>query len=111
MPLEAQNAQTYILASDNTNSTATGVAVSNASSQPISVPVTLHDGNGSTIGTGSIALETNGHASFVLAAQFPQCSGILGTIEFDAPNGAPISVLGIRSPQALTFTTLPALVK
>ncbi len=32
-----------------------------------------------------------------------------GTIEFDAPAGAQIGVVGIRSPPALTFTTLPPL--
>ena len=111
MPLESRNSSAYLLAFDNTNGTATGVALSNASSQAITIPVTLRDGNGSSIGTGSVALKANGHTSFGLATQFPQTSGILGTLEFDAPSGATISVLGIRSPPALTFTTLPALTK
>ncbi len=33
------------------------------------------------------------------------------TIEFDTPASAEISVLGIRSPPALTFTSLPALAR
>jgi hypothetical protein len=47
----------------------------------------------------------------MLATQFPATAGIVGTVEFDTPPGAQISVLGIRSPPALTFTTLPALAK
>ena len=73
--------------------------------------MTLRDGNGNTLGAGSIPLAANAHQSFVLAAQFPQSAGTLGTAEFAAPPGASISVLGIRSPPAMTFTTLPALAK
>jgi len=111
VPLESRNAPAYVIAYDNTSGTATGIAINNASAQPVNVPATLRDGNGNTVATGSIALNGNGHTSFVLATEFPQTAGILGTVEFDAPAGATISVLGIRSPPALTFTTLPALAK
>jgi hypothetical protein len=47
----------------------------------------------------------------MLATQYPATAGIRGTIDFDTPAGAEIGVLGIRSPPALTFTTLPALAK
>jgi hypothetical protein len=133
LPLETRNAGAYLLAFDNTNGTATGVAISDISTAqaaavssqingvgiPLAalfVPVILRDDTGAQIGTGSIPLAANGHTSFVLASQFPVTAGIRGTVEFDTPgfgSGTPaqISVLGIRSPPALTFTTLPALAK
>jgi hypothetical protein len=111
VPLETRNAGSYLLAFDNTNDTATGVAVSTVSSQAVTVPVIIRDDTGAQIGTATIPLAANGHTSFMLATQFPSTGGILGTLEFDTPAGAQLSVLGIRSPPALTFTTLPALAK
>jgi hypothetical protein len=110
-PMETRSARSYLIAFDNTAGTVTGIAISNASSQPINVAATLRDANGNAMGTGSIALVGNGHQSFVLATQFPQTAGTIGTVEFAAPAGASISVLGIRTPPALTFTTLPSLAK
>jgi hypothetical protein len=116
VPLESRNAGTYFLAFDNTNNTTTGVAINSISAQNTSVPVTLRDDQGNILTTSTIALNANGHTSFLLATQYPQTAGLRGTAEFDTPgfgtaNAAKISVLGIRSPPALTFTTLPALAK
>ena len=111
VPLESRGAGSYLIAFDNTAGTATGIAMSNASTQAVNVGVTLRDGSGNTLGTGSLALAADAHQSFVLATLFPQTAGTLGTAEFSAPSGASISVLGIRSPPAQTFTTLPALAK
>jgi hypothetical protein len=109
VPLENRNANSYLIAFDNTGNTATGVAVNNASSTPASVPVIIRNDGGTQIATGAIALAGNGHSSFVLSSQFAATAGIRGTIEFDKPSGATIGVVGIRVPQAVTLTTLPAL--
>ncbi len=109
--LESRNAKAYLLAFDNTNGTATGVAVSAVSTQAMNVPVILRDDTGTQIGASSIALAANGHSSQMLMTLFPAAAGIRGTVEFDAPSGTQISVLGIRSPPTLTFTTLPPLAK
>ena len=111
VPLETRNASAFLLAFDNTNGTATGVAINCVFPLPVSVPVVLRDDTGAQVGAGMINLPGNGHTSFVLAKQFPATEGIRGTIEFDRPTGAQISVLGIRTPPALTFTTLPPLAK
>jgi len=111
VPLESRNAGSYLIAFDNTNGTATGIAINTISSQPVSVPVAVRDDLGNPLTTGTIQLNANGHTSFTLAQQFPQTAGIRGTVEFDTPASAAISVLGIRSPPALTFTTLPPLAK
>ena len=112
VPLESRNAPAYVLAFDNTGGIATGVAVSNISAQAASVGVIIRNEAGVTIGTGSLSLAANGHSAFTLAVdKFPVTAGIRGTIEFDAPAGGQIGVLGIRITQARTFTTLPALIK
>jgi hypothetical protein len=115
VPLENRGASTYYIAYDNTGETATGIAVANASPVSINLPFTVRDDSGAAIGggTGTIALPANGHTSFVLSQYAPTAvsAGKRGVVQFDAPTGATISVLGIRSPPALTFTTLPALAK
>jgi hypothetical protein len=113
VPLESRNAKAYVLAYDNTGGTATGVAVSSQSPLAALIPVVLRDDTGAEVGTGGgeIVLSANGHSSFVLSTEFAATAGIRGTIEFDTPSGAEISVLGIRTPLSLTFTTLPPLAK
>jgi hypothetical protein len=111
LPLENRNASSYILAFDNTAGITTGVAVSTSSTQPVSVPVIIRDDSGAQIGSSAIPLAANGHGAFVLTSQFPETEGIRGTLEFAAPAGAQIGVLGIRSPPTHTFTTLPTLTR
>ena len=111
VPLENRNASSYLLAFDNTGGISTGVAVSNVSSQAVSVPVIIRDDTGAQITTSTIPLAANGHGAFVLATQFPETAGIRGTMEFATPAGAQINVLGIRSPPTHTFTTLPTLTR
>lgn len=109
VPLESRNPGSFLIAFDNTNSTATGIAIASGYGQPVTIPVVIRDDSGNSLTTATIPLVANGHTSFVLAQQYAQTAGIRGTVEFLVPTGVPISVLGIRSPPALTFTTLPAL--
>ncbi len=110
VPLEIRNAPSYLLPFDNGNGQALGVAVENTSTQDANVGVVLRDGNGATIGTGTLALGGSGHTSFVLSTQFPVTAGQQGTAEFDTPSGGRISVLGIRfTPPNNALTTIPAL--
>ena len=119
VPLESRNASAYVLAFDNTNGTATGIAVNSVSTGQVTVPVTVRDDTGATIGTHNLILSPNGHFSDTLAhfsvtlgaILFPETNGIRGTLEFDTPTGAQIGVVGIRIPPTSTYTTLPALAK
>jgi hypothetical protein len=114
VPLESRNASGYIIAFDNTNSTATGIAVNAVSAGPVNIPVTVRNSNGVTIASDTITLNPNGHYAFTLwKDRYPVTNNIRGTIEFDAPPGAQIGALGIRMPSgaAHTYTTLPALAK
>jgi hypothetical protein len=115
VPLETRNAATYLIPFDNTNGTTTGIALSLAATQssgtPFGVPVLVRDDSGNQVAAATIPVPANGHISQVLTTLFPTTANIRGTVEFDTPPGASISVLGIRSPPALTFTTLPALAR
>jgi len=111
VPLSAGNANGYVLAFDNTSGLATGVALANISNQAVSVPAVLRDDTGASLGTANINLAANGHTSFVLTDNYVSVAGRRGTIEVDAPPGAQISVLGIRSTPTGAVTTIPVLAK
>ena len=114
VPLESRNAGGYIIAFDNTNGTATGIALNAVSAGPVNIPVTVRDDMGAQIATDTITLAANGHYAFTLGSdRYPGTLNKRGTIEFDTPAGAQIGALGIRIPAvaAHTYTTLPALAK
>jgi hypothetical protein len=112
VPLENRTADGFLIAFDNTAETATGIAINSVSTQAVNVPVIVRDDSGNQIGTDSLTLAANGHLAFTLVTdKYPATANIRGTIEFDTPPGGQIGVLGIRSPIAHTFTTLPALAK
>jgi hypothetical protein len=116
VPLESRTAPGFIIAFDNTNGTATGIALNSVSAQSVNVPVTIRDDTGAIKGTDTLSLAANGHLAFTLGSsltgfKYSQTANIRGTIEFDTPVGAQIGALGIRIPVAHTFTTLPALAK
>ena len=107
--LETRDAASYTLAFDNTNGVALGVALQNVLPSPANVPVILRDDTGAQIGSDTIALAGLGHASFVLAAQYPVAANKRGTIEFDTPPGGRIGALGLRFTAAGTLTAVPVL--
>ena len=109
VPLETRNASSYILAFDNTDGIALGVALQNVSALQGRIPVILRDDSGTQIGTDSITLAGLGHTSFVLGELYPATANLRGTIEFDTPSGGRISALGIRFTPPGTLTTIPVL--
>ena len=112
VPMEIRNPSSYLLAFDNTGGVVLGIALANVSGQAATVPVVIRDDTGAQTATGSIALQANGHTSFVLSSQFPATINGRGTIEFDTPAGGRVSVLGIRTTplgSSTTLTTIPAL--
>ena len=111
VPLETRNAGRYLLAFDNTGTLTTGVAVASLTAQAINVPVIIRDDAGALIGNPTIPLSALGHTSFMLndpQLGFQVTNGKRGTIEFDAPPGAQVSVLGLRA-NGPALTTLPVL--
>jgi hypothetical protein len=114
VPIESRNRPAYLLAFNGTNSIATGISVSNmtAGTQPVSIPVIVYDENGNVQGNHTLTIPANGEFSGNLGpALYPETANIRGLIEFDAPAGAQIGVLGIRTPPTLTYTSLPPLAR
>jgi hypothetical protein len=111
VPLETRNATAYVLAFDDTNGLATGVALANVTNQAANVPVVLRDDTGANLGTAAINLAAHGHTSFILTSSYASVAGKRGTVEFDTPAGAQISVLGLRATPTGAVTTIPVLAK
>ena len=111
VPLEVRNASGYVLAFDNTNGLATGIALSNITNRAVSVPVVLNDDTETTLVTTTINLAALGHTSFMLQDSYASVAGKRGTVEFDNPVGAQISVLGLRATPTGAVTTIPVLAK
>jgi len=111
VPLETRNASAYVLAFDNTNGLVTGLALANVANQAVGVPVVLRDDTGVSLGTATVNLEAHGHTSFVLTSSYASVAGKRGTVEFDAPAGGQISVLGLRATPTGAVTTIPVFAK
>ncbi len=110
VPLESRNAASYILSFDNTNGLVAGVAVANLSPTTAAViPVIIRDSTGAQLGSSAVTLAPNAHTSFVLSGLFNSTVNQTGTVEFDAPEASPISVLGFRFPASGAFSTIPVL--
>jgi M6 family metalloprotease-like protein len=111
VPLETRNANAYVLAFDNTNGLVTGLALANVSNQAVNVPVVLRGDTGASLGKATINLAALGHTAFVLTDNYTFAAGKRGTVEFDAPAGNQISVLGLRATPTSAVTTIPVLAK
>ena len=114
VPLESRNANGYLVAFDNTNGTATGIAMNAVSTGQVNIPVVVRDETGALIAADLITMAPNGHYAFTLGTdRYPATLTIRGTIEFDKPTSAQIGALGIRIPTgaAHTYTTLPVLAR
>ena len=109
VPLESRNARAYVVAFDNTNGLATGVAVANLSNSAANIPVIIRNSFGAQIGSDSVVLESNGHSAFVLSDRFAATANQMGTIEFDKTAGGSIGVLGMRFPASGAFSTIPVI--
>ncbi len=107
VPLETRAGGSYILAFDNTDGLATGLALANVSTQAASVFVTLRSDTGAVLGTTTINLPAHGHTSFLLSPAYAATTGKRGTVQFDTPAGGSISVLGLRATPSATLTTIP----
>ena len=111
VPLETRQG-TFVLAFDNTNGLATGLAIANFSAQAAAVTVIVRDDTGAQIGSRIEHLDANGHDSFMLASTWSETGGKRGTVEFAPPSGASIGVIGIRAiPATGVVTTVPVLAK
>ncbi len=106
VPLETRAVPGYVLAFDNTSGIDTGVAVANLAAQGSALSVIINDETGAHIQTHTLDLPARGHTAFALNSLYPATAGKRGTVEFRAPAGGQISVLGLRFNRG-PFTTIP----
>jgi hypothetical protein len=109
VPLSSGAAASYTLAFDNTGGLATGLALSNSSTQAAVVGVSALDQDGRALLNSTVTLPSLGHQSFVAAAEFPALVNQRGTLQFTPPSGTQIGVVGIRAASSGTFTGIPLL--
>jgi hypothetical protein len=109
VPLETRTASTYTVAFDNTSGSATGVALANLTSQPLTSTVTIRDDTGSQILSNSVPVPAMGHTSFNLVSQYPATAQRRGTVTFTTSGPGQIGVLGLRFNMTGAFSTIPAL--
>ncbi len=109
-PLETRNPGSYILAFDNTDGLATGVAVANVASTAGAIPVIIRDATGAQIGSETITIPGDGHSAFALSDRFPATVNQRGTLEFLTPPGGQVSVLGMRFLPSGAFSIIPVVV-
>jgi hypothetical protein len=107
VPLQIQNAATYTLPFDNTGGVATGIALSTTSSTQTAVQVVILSDTAAPIATDTLMLAPRGHMQFVLGTNYPATGNMRGTIQFQAPAGSQIGVIGIRALASGAYTTIP----
>jgi len=112
VPLETRTPNSFVLVFDDTNGLTTGVALATNTGVPVNITATFHDDTGAQIGAPqSISIPAHGHKSFLLPDLLQAVVGKRGMVEFAAPQGANISVIGLRAKSDGTLTTIPVLTK
>jgi hypothetical protein len=105
VPLTNQFDGHFVLMFDNTSNYATGIAIANPTTIPVSIPVNIRNQIGQIIDQQFVHLGPYGHIAFVLGTQWSSTAGIRGAIEFQA-SGFGVAALGLRF-NGLAFTSFP----
>src|ERR1035437_4513209 len=86
VPLENRNAGGYVVAFDNINGAATGIALANISAQAVNTAITIRDDTGAVILTDTLTLPAMGHTSFDLVSRYASSTAQRrDTLEFRTP--------------------------
>jgi len=94
-----------ILPFDNTQGSATGVAVANTNAnQSITVTLVFQFDNGAQF-SGALILPAHGHTAFTLPTMFPSTAGGRGSITFTT-SSASLTVVGLEFSTSGAFTSL-----
>jgi len=100
--LETSSSKRFYLAFDNTNGSATGVALVNPQAHAVTVNVQFRDLNGLPLVNETFTMSPMEHTSFMLADKYPALANLLGTALFNTDSTAnAIAALGILSTPAI----------
>lgn len=98
----------FVLLYDDTSGFQSGVALTNASSTPVDISVTVRGQDGQMIGTAAmVPLEGFGHQAFFLYQLNAAVTGQKGSVSFSANSG--FAALGLRFSPVGPFTSFPPL--
>jgi hypothetical protein len=109
VPIETRNQGDFVLPFNNLGGYDTGVALANATTASANIAAIVRDDTGATLQSQTITLPALGQTSFNLATRFSAAAQKLGTVEFSAPIGGQITVLGLRFNPTGAFSTVPPL--
>ncbi len=112
VPMETRMAKSFTLGFDNTNGIVTGIAIAAGSYKTIptgiaTIAVTVRDDAGNMIDSTTVSMNVGTHDSYLLSDRFPRTAGRSGTVQFATAAAGQISVIGLRSPPSLRFSTIP----
>jgi len=112
VPLETRQAKTFTVAFDNTNGFTSGIALTGGTFNAIpnfaaAVSITIRDNTGKLIDSGTTTVGPGTHDSYALTDRYPSTIGQSGTIQFATTTAGQISVIGLRFPPSLRFSTIP----
>jgi hypothetical protein len=112
VPLESRQAKTFTIGFDNTNGFTTGIAIvcgafNVGPSFSPAVSITIRDDSGKLIDSGTVSMTPGVRDSYALTDRFPSTVGKTGTIQFAATTAGQLSVIGLRYPPSLRFSTIP----
>jgi sugar lactone lactonase YvrE len=112
VPLDTSHSGDYVVPFDNTNGSASAMALANISANAVTVAISISDDAGNVILSDSITLPAMGHRSFNLADRYgPVTAGRRGTLEFTTPSPGLLSVLGLNFNATGAFSTIPTIAK
>jgi sugar lactone lactonase YvrE len=93
---------------DDTAGYVTGYAVSNLSTSPTTITMTVLDISGNQLGTCSFSLNGSGHHSDLFPSQCAVAANQQGIVQFNSTSGGSLAGVGLRaSTTAGTFTSIP----
>lgn len=108
VPMESRTPGRFVMSYDNAGGFVTGVALVNDSdTKGATIEVTIRNASGQVLFTNNIILPIRGHLAFAVPDQYPNLSGIRGSMEFREVSGGKIAVLGLRFNPTGQFTSIP----
>jgi hypothetical protein len=115
VPLQPPTASKYILPYDNTNGNATGVAIANLTTLPLTVTVNWTftgavGGSASTHDMFTLNLPPLGHIASYITQINSDTASQLGTMQLSTPSPGQMGVLGLRFNSTGAVSTVPPLV-
>jgi hypothetical protein len=91
---------------NNLDGYTTSIAILNAGSQPVSIPILVSEFLGATVGAETLTLAPGQKIAFPIMQRWANSGGKFGVIRFQGDDSTPLSILGLRFNSGGSFTTI-----